>query len=95
MAQHTTVQQIETGEWAVVGKRGSVIATYATECAARRAIADDKTPAERAAAFGDTTIASTRGPTYEAELVRRLDAGLPLSKSDAKLARRLRRSAVS
>lgn len=92
MAQHTTIRQARAGEWAVVGKRGNVISTYATEYAAERAIAAEKTSAERAAAFGDPTIASTRGPAYEAELVQRLNQGLPLSKCDARLARKLRRA---
>jgi hypothetical protein len=89
MPQHTTVALID-GEWTVTGRRGNVLATYPNEHAARRAIADDKTPTERAAAFGDATLATTKTAAYEAALLARLDAGLPLSRADAKTARSLR-----
>jgi hypothetical protein len=97
MPTHTAVKQISGEEWAVVGRVDDrVIATYPTEHAANRAIADDKTPAERAAAFGDATYSAEK-MTYsrEDEVMRRFEAGLPLPVSDTKLAKRLLRARSS
>lgn len=90
MSKHCSVARLPNGRWAVCGRRGEVLADYPTEHAAQRAIADDKTPAERARAFGnyDRQGAQT---AYEAELLHRLETGLPLSRSDAKAARQIRR----
>lgn len=94
MAQRIAVRRLPDGRWGVCcTERGYVLESHDTEERARRATRplSEMTPGERAARLPTWNRADTER-IREDDLVRRLRDGSPLSKKDAKDARRILRS---
>jgi hypothetical protein len=91
---HTTIRQLSGGTWGVCSKSGRVIAEYTTEDAALMAINPEIWTTEDRTARLPVIDQKAAWDAYDSALVDRLNSGLPLSRCDAKRARRLLRNST-